>query len=168
MTGFFRIALMAGVAFGAIAGSLFSLISRDITLGVVFGVVAGAVFGLVLAAFAGQQRAKFRTQDRTLEGERLLKQGPANHFRRGEAVGGYLYLTDARLLFRSHRFNIQNHELSIPLQNIRDARPCMTAFVVPNGLRVVTDRDTERLVVEDRRSWAEAIRSAAANPKGRS
>jgi len=35
-----------------------------------------------------------------------------------EAVGGKLFLTNRRLVFKSHKLNIQNHELSIHLIDI--------------------------------------------------
>ena len=42
----------------------------------------------------------------------------ANHLKNFEAVGGTLYLTSKRLIFISHRFNIQNHSLYINLEDI--------------------------------------------------
>jgi hypothetical protein len=75
-------------------------------------------------------------------------------------VGGWLYLTDQRLVFLSHGFNIQEHKLSIPLEEIVEARPCATARIIPNGLRIVTTEGEERFVVEGRRSWADEIEQA--------
>lgn len=160
MVGFVKRTLTAGVPFGVIMALPFGLISGDATRGVVIGAVSGAVFGPTMSSFVEVQRRKSSTQDSTLEGERLLKEGPVNHFRRGEGVGGYLYLTEGRLLFRSHGFNVQDHELSIPLEDVLEVRACMTAFVVPNGLRISIARGTERFVVEGRRSWIDAIRDA--------
>lgn len=46
-----------------------------------------------------------------LSGEQLIKEGFANLQRGWEALGGRLYLTNQRLIFESHPFNIQREAL---------------------------------------------------------
>lgn len=159
MFRFLKMTVFAGVPFGLFMGLYFTF-QWGSFLGVGLGLAAGLPFGLLLAAFTAWQGSRFTREAPGLEGEQLLKQGPANHFRGGESVGGWLYLTDKRLLFRSHRFNVQNHELSIPLAEIVEVQTCSTAWVVPNGLRVVTVQVAERFVVEGRRSWLQEISQA--------
>jgi GRAM domain len=159
MLRFLKMITLAGLPFGLLMGLFFTLMFGDPS-GVAFGLACGLLFGLLMAGFAEWQRSRFTREDPCLDGEQLLKQGPANHFRGWEGVGGWLYLTDRRLLFRSHRLNIQNHELSIPLEEILQARPCLTAWVFPNGLSVVTAKETERFNVERRREWVEEISHA--------
>jgi len=104
------------------------------------------------------QKKKFEMERPTFAGEDLVKEGGANHFKNIEAVGGWIYLTDQRLLFRSHAINVQRHELSIPLQKMREAKPCMTFGIIPNGLEIKTiDGNTEKFVVEDRKNWVKKI-----------
>jgi hypothetical protein len=152
---------LAGVPFGLLMGLFFTFQSVNPfavgPFGLVLGLAAGLLFGLLTATFAEWQRSRFAREDPGLEGEQLLKQGPANHYRGLEGVGGWLYLTDKRLLFRSHRFNVQNHELSMPWDEIAEAQVCPTAWIIPNGLRVVTAQKAERFVVEDRQSWVAEI-----------
>lgn len=157
MPGIVRNAALAGAGFGVAAAVVALVIFDDYATAAVIGVVSGGAFGLFLGAFTRNQAAKFSAQDPTSSGEQLLKHGPANHFRRGEAVGGYLYLTDSRLFFKSHRYNIQDHEQSIPLASIHDVSTCMTGLVIPNGLRIVTENGTERFVVQNRNGWVKAI-----------
>lgn len=161
MPTFIRNAALGGLAFGIAFGVFIGFRSGNLTLGAVAGLAGGVLFGAVVGVFVQHQSAKFSAHDPTGPGEQLLKQGPANHFRRGESVGGFLYLTDSRLLFRSHRYNIQEHERSIPLPEVRDVQPCMTMIVVPNGICVVTEEGEDRFVVEDRKSWVKAILAAA-------
>lgn len=161
MATFAKNAALGGLAFGIGMGLFLGFRVGDYVVGVVAGLATGVGFGVVLGAFARYQTGKFTAQDPTAPGEQLLKQGAANHFRMGESVGGFLYLSDSRLLFRSHRYNIQKHEQSIPLTVVRDVQPCMTLLVVPNGIRVVTADGVERFVVEDRKSWINAILAAA-------
>jgi GRAM domain len=49
-----------------------------------------------------------------LSGEQLIKEGFSNLQRGWEALGGRLYLTDQRLIFGSHPFNIQRGSAVIP------------------------------------------------------
>lgn len=122
-----------------------------------FAAAAGVGFGAALAAFVAAQQPRLAPP---LEGEHVIRHGPANHFKGIEAVGGWLYLTDTRLFFRSHGFNVQNHELSVPLADLVGVDACRTLGIVPNGLRLSLRDRTERFVVENRRAWVTAIGSA--------
>ena len=53
------------------------------------------------------------------EGETLLEESRANHFLGDEGRGGRLYLTDRRLLFLPHRFNVQLDSVEIALEAVR-------------------------------------------------
>jgi len=165
MQSFAKTALITGVAFGIpmglLAGVVFGIV-RGLSNGVVFGLVTAAIsglaFGLAMAGFIAIQRRRFAQARPDFTGEQLLHDGPANHFLNGEGVGGWLFLTKERLLFRSHRFNFQRHELSMPLEDIAEVQPVRTAKVFPNGLRCVTHsgRD-DRFVVEAHRRWCGEI-----------
>lgn len=153
----------AGVPFGLLMVVFFTLLSGS-PRAIGWGLAAGLLFGLLIAAFAEWQRSRFTRENPCSDGERLLKQGPANHFRGWEGVGGWLYLTDKRLLFRPHRFNLQNRELAIPLEEVVDVQTCATAWVIPNGLRVLTPKGAQRFVVEGRQSWVAEVNQAKEQP----
>lgn len=92
------------------------------------------------------------------EGERIIEEGPANHFKGWEAVGGRLYLTNLRLFFKSHRFNFQVHEESYWLKNIISVQVRDTLRIVPNGLAVtLQDGSEEKFVVYNREDWRREI-----------
>ncbi|MCE9529846.1 MAG: hypothetical protein K8T89_01695 [Planctomycetes bacterium] len=158
MRSFVIAALGAGVPFAIMMGLVFTLQGDFDSFAK--AIAAGLMFGISLAAFKSWQATRFTSVNPCVEGETLLKQGAANHAKTMESVGGWLYLTNRRFLFRPHRYNIQKQEVSIPLREIVDAQVCLTAFVIPNGLLVVTSRGKERFVVEGRRSWVEEIRKA--------
>lgn len=159
MLRFFELAILSGVPFGLAMGVYFGL-TFGVEAGVASALALGPFFGLSMAAFAAWQGGRFAHEVPACDGETLLRQGPANHFKGIESVGGRLYLTNRRLLFRSHRLNVQNHELSIGLGDIEAAWPARTAWVVPNGLRVATAGGVERFVVEGRKQWADEIARA--------
>ncbi|MGB6066297.1 MAG: PH domain-containing protein [Desulfomonilaceae bacterium] len=157
---FLKMMLLTGIPFGLFMGILWSFLYGSKS-GVVMGIVAGVLFGALMGAFAGYQKKKFEMERPTFAGEDLVKEGGANYFRNIEAVGGWIYLTDQRLLFKSHSINVQRHELSIPLEKISEAKPCMTYGIIPNGVKIRTsDGNTEKFVVEDRKDWVKNILDA--------
>src|SRR5262249_29335551 len=129
----------------------------------------GAIlFGVGLVVFVTALLLPGRTKDASppplavshgllSEGERLLKHGLANHYRGMVNVGGWLYLTDRRLLFQPAPGNFHKQDLSIPLTEVTDVEACMTLGIIPNGLRVKTTATTERFVLWGRRAWQEEI-----------
>ena len=68
--------------------------------------------------------------------EKLIIKVNANLFRGIESVGGKLTVTDKRLHFKSHSFNIQTGETEIPLNEIAGVTKVNTLGLVPNGLLV--------------------------------
>jgi len=166
MSQFLRFALGAGILYGLLMWLMLVLVVRHPVAvagreAVLAGVIFGPLFAWMMISFSHSAWVK-RSATPTFEpGERVVREGPANHFRRLEAVGGWLYLTNQRLVFKSHRLNIQRHQLSLPLDRIATARPSMTAWVIPNGLQVLTkDGRGERFVVEGRGEWVAALTAA--------
>ncbi|MFK5924361.1 MAG: GRAM domain-containing protein [Verrucomicrobiota bacterium] len=157
MKSFARTALSLGIPFGLFMGIYFVL-RHGLISGVIAGVACGIFFGVSMGAFAKYQKKKFHVTRPLFEDEVLIKEGGANHFKNMEGVGGWIYLTDKRMLFKSHSVNIQNHELSISLDEIRAATECMTFGIIPNGLKIQTsDGNEEKFVVEGRRDWVKNI-----------
>jgi hypothetical protein len=154
---FLKSMLLTGVPFGLFMGIFWSILNGWKS-GVFMGVFTGVLFGIVMSAFAAYQKKKFQRERPLAPDENLVKEGGANHYKKIEAVGGWMYLTNKGLIFRPHSINIQREELSIPLQEISEAKPCMTFGIIPNGLEIKTiDGKTEKFVVEDRKDWAEKI-----------
>ena len=95
--------------------------------------------------------------------EKLVREGGANLQRGVEAVGGRLFLTDQRLFFQSHSFNVQTGATEIPLSKVKGTELCWTKFLgviplFPNTLAVQTaDGQEYRFVLYGRKQWAAAI-----------
>ena len=94
---FLKVMLTTGIPFGLFMGILWSF-QYGSKSGVVMGGIAGVFFGALMSAFVGYQTKKFEMERPAFPGEKLVKEGGANHFRNIEAVGGWIYLTDQRFL----------------------------------------------------------------------
>jgi len=75
--------------------------------------------------------------------EQLLLDTPANMWRGAEAVGGRLHVTNQRVVFKSHSFNVQTGETHIPLADIQSVSPVNTLGIVPNGLKIALKSGVE-------------------------
>ena len=91
--------------------------------------------------------------------EKLIEEGRANLQKGFEAVGGFLYLTNQRLIFESHKVNIQTGNTIIDLSNIASTKKIWTKLfniipVVPNSLAVkCVDEQEYRFVLSGRGYW---------------
>ncbi|AWM12825.1 hypothetical protein DI487_02355 [Flavobacterium sediminis] len=152
-----RNSFLAGIAFGLLFG-LFLAIRFEMKYALIAGPISGLAFGLILYLFASSKTVKKQTQIENIDGETVIRSGGANHFKNGEAVGGKLYLLKDKLQFQSHNFNVQNHRLSINLNQIKEVGFYNALGLIPNGLEIkTTDGQTEKFVVNGRRIWKEEI-----------
>ena len=95
-------------------------------------------------------------------GEQIVKDSQANLQRGLETVGGWLYLTNQRLVFESHGFNIQNEPTEIAISSIDSTQPVWTKFlgflpIFPNSLAVIANGTQYNFVLGNRTQWASAI-----------
>ena len=159
--------IKAGIIFGIVSTIFFilqdlltheNLTTKSIIIfiisALVGGALAGLLFGWLMGLFANSKLFTQGTKIDTEPGETILFETGANHFKGIEAVGGKLYLTTRRLVFKSHKFNIQNHELSMRLSDIEKVDRYKTAGIVNNGLAVTTTRGViEKFVVQQPDQW---------------
>ena len=97
------------------------------------------------------------------QGEELVKKGGGNLQKGAETVGGFLYLTNQRLIFEAHAINIQGGNTIIDLSDIDSTEKCWTKFLnviplMPNSLAVyIKTGDEYRFVLFGRSAWQEKI-----------
>lgn len=84
------------------------------------GLIAGLLFATIMQYTAKKIFKKVIIE--TADSENIIKEGGANHFKGKEGVGGKLVLTDKRLIFKSHKFNIQNHQDNFDLRQVENFR----------------------------------------------
>lgn len=91
--------------------------------------------------------------------EKVIKEGPANHVKGIEVVGGKLYLTNNRIIFLSHDMNYQSHLLSVPYTEIVHVDTRNTMLIIPNGFYIQKrDNSIEKFVTYGREEWIRVIR----------
>jgi hypothetical protein len=161
-----KTAALGGASFGLLFAGGFSYLERwlqphggaTLLALVVVALVSGMAFGVLIAAFAGSAAVARQTSIALPAGETVEHSGPANRVCRFEACGGELYLTNRNLIFRPHRFNLQNGGVSIPRSEIEGVSKRLSLGVIPNGL-LVRQRNggVERFAVRGRREWLGAI-----------
>ncbi|WP_339667314.1 GRAM domain-containing protein [Maribacter arcticus] len=90
--------------------------------------------------------------------EKIEIEGPANLFRGMEGVGGKIFLTDKKLVFKSHKINVQKGQTNIEYKNIKEIIRRKTAKIIDNGFRIITNDNKEfDFVVNERDLWFEKI-----------
>lgn len=121
-------------------------------------VIAGVTFALLLKQFVSSKTVQQQTNVEVSENDNLIRTAPANHLYKGDSAGGKLYLFKDRLHFKSHQMNMNNHEMVIDIQDIRNASLFNFLFIIPTGLKVTTrNGKKEKFVVENRKQWMEDI-----------
>lgn len=161
--GFIKSGLIFGMA-GSIFFAVQHLVTEDhlttnrvltiIGASLAGGIAGGLVFALIMTLFLQSRFVRNAVRIDLAPGETIQFQTPANHFKGIEAVGGLLYLTNRRLIFKSHKLNIQNHELSIDLSDIKKTDRFRTFGMINNGLMVETGSGgSEKFVVNDAANW---------------
>lgn len=154
--------LLGGAPFGCIIG-LFMGLTGTLYAGVVSGVFSGVFFGMLISGFVYIQGKQFKkTKSAMFEDESKVYDGGANHVMGSESVGGWLFLTADDLIFKSHNFNVQNHQIAIPLNQITDVKASLTLGCVPNGLKITVNGNVEKFVVYKRKEWIRQICEAVA------
>ena len=93
-----------------------------------------------------------------LENEKVEEEIVANLFRGIEGVGGKIFLTNQRLIFKSHSLNIQKGQTNIDYSEISSVEKRKTMKIINNGIKILTNKDQEYcFVVNDRESQIQKI-----------
>jgi hypothetical protein len=148
--------VLAGIAFALFFG-IYLTFSSGLKNALIAGPIAGIVFGLSMYLFISSKKVKTQTQI-DVDDKEILYSGAANHFVNTEGVGGKLYLLNDKIVFKSHGFNIQNHEQRIDLNEVDGVIFYNTLGIIPNGLKIVLRNSvSEKFVVNNRQQWKDEI-----------
>jgi hypothetical protein len=152
--------IISACFFGAFVAMLF-IIKYGLLIGLTAMIAAGLLFCAGIYFFANSKTVKEQTQ---IDGDdSIVLAGPANHFLNNEGVGGKLYLLNDKIHFKSHRFNVQNHEFKIDLSMIKEVKLYNVLGIIPNGMEIqTTTGNKEKFVVNNRDKWKMAIAGTVA------
>ncbi len=135
-------------------GQTTTIVIKSIISGLIAGIVAGAVFGLLIGVFSKTKPVPKSVLVVLNFGEEIIHQTNANHCTKWEGVGGRLYLTRQRVIFKSNKFNIRVRQFSISLAEIKNVSQYRTLGIINNGLMLETTSDgTEKFIVADADQW---------------
>lgn len=160
------------IVFAIIMGSLhafllwilFNIIGDDgqTTAGLIFqGVFFGLFMGFGMPLLMKKFPKTFTKSPKKVvpdleESEVIEVQGPANLFRGIEGVGGVLFITNKKVLFKSHKFNIQTGQTDINFTEIEKIEKRKSGKIFNNGIRITTTTGKKYdLVVNQRHIWME-------------
>jgi len=86
--------------------------------------------------------------------EKVILKRKANLFRGIESVGGWLHLTNERIVFEPHKINFQQAPVDILLKDIEGIDKRNSLFVVPNGISIkVKSGNIYKFVIGNRKEW---------------
>ncbi|QIL40778.1 hypothetical protein G7074_16815 [Pedobacter sp. HDW13] len=158
---FIKIGLLAGLFFCfffGIASTFLYDLHAALIMGPISGLIFGLFMGLMLYFFSKSKKVNDQTKLEGVNETDIVYAGASNHFIKREAVGGKLYLLNDRLVFKSHSLNIQNHTLSIQIDNINEVSFFSPLGIVKNGLQLtLKDGAIEKFVVNNRNIWKQHI-----------
>lgn len=128
--------------------------------GIFFGIFMGIGFPFLMQKFRTKYTSKLgkNIQPELTQDENIEIEGPANLFRGIEGVGGKIFLTNKKVIFKSHKINIQKGQTNIEYSRIKEIAKRKTARLIDNGIRITTDSGEEfDFVVNEREKWIEKL-----------
>lgn len=138
-----------------------SIIKGEFTLGILVSTTIGGLVAGLLFALTMQYAAKGLVKKVVMnvaDDEQIIKEGSANHFKGREGVGGKLVLTNRRLIFKSHQFNMQNHQQTFNLDQIEGVRTTKTLKILENGLTLdLVNNVSHKFIVDEPTDWVDKI-----------
>lgn len=146
------------------------LITQEIQLESLFtAILTGIIFALTFrrifrrfTKYHGDKLLKQITVELEAD-ERLLKESGASHFKGKEAVGGKLTLTNKRLIFKSHSYNIQNHLQDFKFSEISALKQSSMRGEVHNILTFETaNNELHQFLIDTPSEWIKEIGNAKA------
>ncbi len=145
----FKTTIIVGIVIGLVV---------DVILSIGFGVVCGLLYGLIMYSFMAKKAKEFApVRDTFIAQKRLFYDGAANHQMGKESVGGWMFLLNDTLYFKSHQQNVQVHEFGIPLVNIKKVEGYKN-FIYNTGLTVeLLDGTVEKYTINNQKMWIQKI-----------
>ena len=139
--------------YGLVFGVLMGLFWGDMTTGIITGVLSGVLFTVCMAIFSKHIEKKAEhLRAEISKARKIICEGPANHKKGVNAIGGWLFLSEDAIEFYPHKMNIGGQNIPILLDDISDVETKL------NQLKIHTKtNETFIFVVNKANLWKQSI-----------
>ena len=153
--------LLMGLVYGVAMGLVYGL-QGNMTAGLIAGGFCGVMFGGAIYVFNNRLEKKAQTLFQQVGSMRIvICQGSANYRKSPiNAIGGWMFLTEAALEFYPHKANLGGRNVPVMLRDI------VSTSVTGNVLTVKTPTQSYGFNVIKAKIWKEQIDRAVQSIKG--
>ena len=131
---------------------LYQLILEGIIFAVVYGLLFYVMTELLIPMLVRSVKPGL------MENEKVKMDGPASLMKGFEKVGGKLFLTDSRLIFKPHKLNIHRKQINFELEQISEVMKRKASNTLDNAVRVTTtDGKSMDFMVHERDLWLKKL-----------
>lgn len=149
-----KLSALAGFIFGFCFFLLVLGLFRSIDLAIRVGVSSASLFAISIFLLLKKVFNFNKEIPADLISETMIASGPANHYAGVEVRGGWLYLSQQALTFKSHNMNIQNAESKILVNEIKSIEKFNQLGIARTGLIVnLKSGAKEKFIVNERQLW---------------
>ena len=170
----FLVSLKSGAIFGAVMGALYLVMGiipsfiggfkpkvflEGLLMGILSGLFCAVIFSVLIFAASFFLAKNFdKVRNEIAKEKKIVFDEAANRVVGSEAVGGWLFLLEGSIYFKSHAVNIKTHDMEIPLSDITSVERCRVSRLANNGLLVKTVYGVEeKFVVNSPAEWVEKV-----------
>lgn len=138
-----------GLTYGFIMG----LMRDNMTSGIISGILFGGVFTLCMALFSKHiEKKSAQLRAEIAKVRKIICEGPANHKKGANAIGGWLFLSEDAIEFYPHKMNIKAENIPILLDDI------LNVETQGNQLKIQTKTGSAyTFVVNKSKLWKQSI-----------
>jgi hypothetical protein len=135
-----------------------SLYSCEFLIMLLFFIVGGIFAGVILGNLMWN---RYKIQETTslelIENEQLVKCDFANQLSSIESIGGKLYLTNLRLIFKPHRLNFQKNQIELKLNKIIRVSESKFLGIYPTKLIIESEGKSYKFITDNHKDWFSII-----------
>ena len=127
--------------------------------GIIYGLIFSIFFPYLFGKFALSFSKKVKIIPNLASKEIIEIEGPASLILGKERVGGKIFLTNEKMIFKSHEFNIQKGQTEIKYSEIIELLKIKMNSFFDNGIRLKTQNEKSfDFIVNERDLWVEKLK----------
>lgn len=138
---------------GLVYGVVMGLFLGNMTIGIIAGILFGVLYTVCMAIVSKLLEKKFKhLRAEISKSRKIICEGPANHKKEVNVIGGWLFLSEDTIEFYPHKMNIGGQNIPILLGNISNVE------TKSNQLKIHTKtNETFTFVVNKANLWKQSI-----------